>query len=211
MSETASKGGLTLTKVSILVFVLILLILCKDDIVKLNHKIQLRLGRERPVFTANAWQRWNFGAMSLETPFPFKSFLDPALQPPTFRIVFNDFEDFEASDPYDCFHVAVSGATLKPNLHLDLDLFIRGAMTGLLQRYGDKNPIYTSEPMNSGGTELRRIHYRKEGHTRTVHMDGVFAKRGQKTWLVMVAYFADDAAPDAQRIINSLQVSNNVR
>ena len=49
----------------ILVFVLILFILAKDDLAKWYHRAALRMGRERPVFAANAWQRWNFGEMSI--------------------------------------------------------------------------------------------------------------------------------------------------
>lgn len=160
-----------------------------------------------PHFAGTAWTHHTIQDISLDAPFDFEAGLDvTAKLPQQARDAIDYFETYLNRNAPSSFAVMVSRIAYKPHIKASLDGAMKGGMSQAVAAAGDSNPQYSSRTTSISGIEARTASYQRKVSGRTMHIDAVFACRGQKLWQVQIIYLNDASAADASRILRSITI-----
>jgi hypothetical protein len=162
-----------------------------------------------PKFAPTAWARRTVAGMAVEAPFDFDR--SPEIEEQVaqqVRDLTEGLETYVNHGPRRSFVVSVARTDYKPGVLVSLDGAAAGAVRSVAASVGDRNPQYSSHATMVSGFEGRRTSYQYAGPGGRVHAESVVARGGQKLWQLQIVYTHDASAADAERILNSVGISN---
>jgi hypothetical protein len=163
-----------------------------------------------PKFAPTAWARRTVAGMAVDAPFDFDRSPELAAQvPQQARDLTERLEAYVNHGPRSSFLVSVARTDYKPGVLVSLDGAAAGAVRGVAASVGDTNPQYSSHVTTISGFEGRRASYQYAGPRGRVHVEWVLAHGGQRLWQLQIVYVSDTSAADAERILNSVSISNS--
>lgn len=153
-----------------------------------------------------AWKRQEIEALSLEAPFPFGPGPNVSAQlPPEVREVILAWETRAASDPASGLQIQISHLKYRPDVEVNLDAAVEGAMQQAAAAAGDPEPDYDVKVTEISGLAARRVAYSRV--RPPLHIDALFLHRGSELWQIQAVHLARTAHPVGQRLLESVQLA----
>jgi hypothetical protein len=167
-----------------------------------------KLGRHGPRFAETAWLSRTVQDVTLTTPFEFGPAADISEKlPQPVRRAIKQMNIYQGKGTPDAFVTLISRIEYQPGIQTSIDGAVEGAMKNMGAAIGDPNPKYTSGRAMISGLEGRKVSYNGQKAGQKVHVESIFASRGQKLWQIQVLFEHAESTPDVSRILQSVKIN----
>jgi hypothetical protein len=160
-----------------------------------------------PKFADAAWAPRTIQDVTLTAPFDFGPGPDISAQlPKQVRDAIGYMQIYQSRGTPKTFVAMISRIEYRPGIQTSLDGAVAGAMQNMGTAIGDSNPKYSATATSISGLEGRKVSYHRQKSGQTVHVESIFAIKGQKLWQIQLLYQHPESAGDVSRIIQSVRI-----
>jgi len=162
----------------------------------------------RPTFAPSDWQERHFGSIAFEAPIALNS--DPRVMaslPRELRAAITRFDVYSGETTDKSFGVAVSHVQYRSGIKASVDGAVEESVRRGAADAGAAKPDYTSTPTKVSGLEARSVSCAVQTSRYTIHMRALYVVQGAQMWQLQVMYRNEESAPDADRVLDSVQIT----